>query len=156
MGNAPNAAYWLIALNVQREEGLQPLTSEVDEAVLSWRQKNPGQNIEDHLHGFVSTTNFPLLASAIHETLRYTTSVMPMRRVTEPVELGGYRFDTDDEILCLTRSVHFDEEIHENPWVYDPRRYMGEKQFTKNGKVVVNHSMVWGGGVSMCEGRHVD
>lgn len=156
MGNAPKAAYWLIALNLQREEGLQPLADEVDEVVLSWKQKNPGQNIEDHLHEFVSTANFPLLTSVIHETLRYTTSIMPMRRVTEPTELGGYHFDTNDEVVCVTRSVHFDQEIHENPWAYNPRRYMAEKQYTKNGKVVANHSMVWGGGVSMCEGRCVD
>lgn len=155
MGNAPNAGYWLIVLNLLREEGLQPLSDEVDEAVASWKRQNPEQNIEDHLHGFISTANLPLLMSAIHETLRYTTSVTPFRRVIEPIELGGYRFDTDDEIACFTRSVHFDEGIHENAREYDPRRYMTDKKFGKNGKIITNHSMVWGGGVSMCEGRCV-
>ena len=156
MGNAPNAGYWLIALNLQREEGLQPMTDEIDEAVASWKRQNPDQDIGDRLYDFISTAKLPLLTSAIQETLRYTTSVTPFRRVIEPVELGGYRFDTDDEIACVTRSVHFDEEIHENAQEYNPRRYMAEKRPSKNGKIVTNHSMVWGGGVSMCEGRYGD
>jgi hypothetical protein len=116
----------------------------------------PRSKIEDHLYEFVSTAELPLLTSTIQETLRYAASVMSIRRVTEPVEFGGYRFDRDDEIICMTRSVHLDEEIHENASEYDPRRYMKQKRFSKNGKVVTNHSMPWGGGVSMCEGRSVD
>lgn len=156
MGNAPNAGYWLIVLNLRQKEGLRPLMDEIDETVASWKQQNPEQNIEDHLYEFITAAKLPLLMSAIHETLRYTTSVTPFRHVNEPVKLGGYHFDTGDEIVCATRLVHFDEEIHENAWEYDPRRYMTEKQHSKNGKIITNHTMVWGGGVSMCEGRSVD
>ena len=156
MANAPNAGYWLIVLNIQREDGLKPLVDEVDEAVTSWKQQNPGKNLEDHLYEFISAAELPLLVSTIQETLRYAASVMSIRRVTEPVELGGYRFDRDDEIVCMTRSVHLDEDIHENASEYDPRRYMKQKRFSKNGKTVANHSMPWGGGVSMCEGRSAD
>jgi len=156
MANAPNAGYWLIALNLQREEGLQPLVDETDEAVTSWKQQNPGQKIEDHLYDFISTAELPLLTSTIQETLRYAASVMSIRRVTEPVEFAGHRFDRDDEIVCMTRTVHLDEEIHENASEYDPGRYMKQRKFSKNGKIVTNHSMPWGGGVSMCEGRYVN
>jgi len=100
MANAPNAAYWLIALNLQREGGLQPPADEIDEAVTSWKQQNSGQEIEDRLSEFVSVAELPLLTSTIQETLRYATSVMSIRRVTEPVEFCGYRFDRDDEIVC--------------------------------------------------------
>ena len=156
MANAPIAGYWLIVLNLQREDGLRPLTNEIDEAIASWKRENPGGEIEDHLYEFVSTAELPLLTSTIQETLRYAASVVSIRCVTEPVELGGYRFDRDDEIICMTRSVHFDKEIHENASEYDPTRYMKQKKFSKNGKAVPNHSMLWGGGVSMCEGRFVD
>ena len=155
MTNAPNARYWLIALNLQREDGLRPLVDEIDQAVTSWKRQHPGQRIEDHLHEFVSTAELPLLASTIQETLRYTTYSMSIRRVTEPLELGGYRFDMGDEILCVTRSVHLDKEIHENASECDPGRYMKQKKFNKNGKTVANHSMPWGGGVSICGGRSV-
>ena len=156
MANAPHAGYWLIVLNLQREEGLQPLVDEVDGATTAWKLQNSGQRIEDHLYEFVSTAELPLLTSTIQETLRYAASVMSIRRVTEPAEFGGFRFDRDDEIVCMTRSVHLDEEIHENASEYDPRRYMKQKRFSKGGKTVTNHSMPWGGGVSMCEGRSVD
>jgi len=155
MANSPEASYWLIAINLQREDGLRPLVDEIGEAVTSWKQHNPGQRIENHLHEFASAAELPLLASTIQETLRYVTWALPIRRVTEPVEFGGYRFDKGDEIVCMTRSVHLDEEIHENPWEYNPRRYMEQKKFSKNGKIVPNHSMPWGGGVSMCGGRSV-
>ena len=156
MANAPHAGYWLVVLNLQRDEGLQPLTDEIDEATTAWKLDNPSQRIEDHLYEFVSTAELPLLTSTIRETLRYAASVMSIRRVTEPAAFGGYRFDMDDEIVCMTRSVHLDEEIHENASEYDPRRYMKQKRFSKKGKTVTNHSMPWGGGVSMCEGRSVD
>jgi len=155
MANAPSAGYWLIALNLQREAGLRPLVDEIDEAVTSWGQKNPGQRIEDNLYEFLLMAELPFLMSTIQETLRYTTSILPIRRVTEPVEFGGYRFEIDDEILCMTRCVHLDEGIHENALEYDPRRYMKQKQFRKNGEIVPNHLMPWGGGVSMCGGRSV-
>ncbi|KAF9646730.1 cytochrome P450 [Thelephora ganbajun] len=154
MTNTPNLGYWMIVLNLKREEGIRSLVDEIDEAVTSWKHQNPGQEIEDHLYELVSTAELPLLTSTIQETLRYVTSAMSVRRVTEPVELGGYRFDKGDEIACMTRSVHLDEEIHENALEYNPRRYMDQKRFSKNGKIVANHSMPWGGGVSMCAGRH--
>ena len=156
MSNNPSGAYWLIALNLQRKEGLQPLVDEIDEAVTSWKQRNPDQRIEDHLYEFVSALELPLLASTIQETLRYAAHSISARLVTEPVEFGGYRFDVGDRVVCIMRSVHLDEEIHENAWEYDPRRYMEEKKHTKNGKFVPNHSMPWGGGVAMCGGRCVN
>ena len=156
MTGAPKAGYWLIALNLQREDGLQPLADEIDEAVTSWKQQNPGQKIEGYLYEFISTAELPLLSSTIQETLRYATSVMSIRHVTEPTEFYGYRFDTDEKIVCMTRAVYLDEEIHKNALEYHPRRYMKQKRFSKNGKTITNHSMAWGGGVSMCEGRSVN
>ena len=156
MWDSPYGPYWLIALNLQREEGLQPLVDEIDEAVMSWKQRNPGQQIQGHLHEFVSAAELPLLASTIQETLRYGSESISTRLVTEPVEFGGYRFDMGDMVACILRSVHLDEEIHENASEYDPRRYMEQKKHTKNEKVIPNHSIPWGGGVSKCGGRSVN
>ena len=71
----------------------------------------------------------------------------------ETTDLCGFTFEQGDEIVCMTRMVHLDQEIHERADEYVPTRYMMEKKLTKNGKPVMNHSMPWGGGVSMCEGR---
>ena len=78
---------------------------------------------------------------------------MSMRAVVGTADLGGFTFNQGDEVVCMTRTVHLDPEIHERPDEYIPTRYMTEKKFTKNGRPVVNHSIPWGGGVSMCEGR---
>ena len=79
---------------------------------------------------------------------------MSIRSVTETTELGGYTFNPGDEILCSTRTVHLDPEVHGRPNEYIPTRYMTQKKFTKNGKLVTNHTMAFGGGVSMCGGRY--
>ena len=71
----------------------------------------------------------------------------------ETIELGGYTFNRGDEVVCLARTVHLDPEIHERSNEYIPTRYMTQGKFMKNGKPVMNHTMLWGGGVSMCEGR---
>ena len=153
--NAPVAAYWLLALNIQRPDGLELLTAEVDEAVAGWGTSNPSlpldsqQNVVD----FINQADLPLLNSTIQETLRFATSVMSIRAVMETTELGGYTFNRGDEVVCSARTVHFDPEIHEQPNEYIPTRYMTQKKFMKNGKPVMNHTMPFGGGVSMCEGR---
>ena len=74
----------------------------------------------------------------------------------ETTELGGYShtFSRGDEVVRSTRTVHLDPEVHERPNEYIPARYMAQKRFTKNGKSVMNHTMGFGGGVSMYEGRY--
>ena len=79
---------------------------------------------------------------------------MSIRAVMETTELGGYTFSRGDEFVCSTRTVHLDPEDHERPGEYILMRYMTQKRFTKNGKSVTNHTMGFGGGVSMCEGRY--
>ena len=78
---------------------------------------------------------------------------MSMKTVTETAELGGYTLNRGDVVMCSTRPVHLDPEIHEQPHEYIPTRYLTQKKFTKNGKPVANHTMPFGGGLAMCEGR---
>ena len=154
--NAPLAAYWTIALNLQRPDGLEPLVAEVDKAVTRWITANPSLPLNSHQNvvDFINQAELPLITSTIQETFRFATSVMSIRAVMETTELGGYTFSQGDEVVCSTRSVHLDPEVHERPNEYIPARYMMQKKFTKNGKPVMNHTMPFGGGVSMCEGRY--
>ena len=153
--NAPLATYWLIALNLQRPGGLEPLAAEIDKATASWNVTNPSLplNSQQNVVDFVNQADLPLLNSTIQETLRFTTSFISIRTVTEKVELGGYTLDQGDEITCSARTVHLDPEVHERPDEYIPTRYMTAKKFVKNGRPVPNHTLPFGGGVSMCEGR---
>ena len=153
--NATYAAYWTIVLQIQRPEGLAPLIKEVDEARASWTASHPNAKFEENIYEFSVEASLPLLVSTIQETLRYSTSVMPVREVEEPLELAGYQFDKGEQILCATRCIHLDGEIHTDADKFIPDRYMTTKKFMKNGKSVPNHSLPFGGGDSQCEGRYV-
>jgi len=78
---------------------------------------------------------------------------MSIRSITGTTELGGYTFNRGGEIVCSVRTVHLDPEVHEKPNEYIPTRYMTQNKSTKDGRPVMNHTMPFGGGVSMCEGR---
>ncbi|KAL6307722.1 cytochrome P450 [Sparassis latifolia] len=154
-GNAPLAAYWLVALLLQESEGLGPLISEVDEARASWLSAHPQTKLDaSTFYDFLADSPLPLLNSTIQETLRVTSSVFSIRRVVAPVEIGGYQFNPGEEIICATRSVHMDEQVHPEPQLLKKERYVGTVHAKKDGQNVPNHSMPFGGGVSMCEGRH--
>ena len=71
----------------------------------------------------------------------------------ETTELGGYTLNQGDMVICSTRPVHLDPDIHEQASEYIPTRYMVQKKFTKNGKSVANHTIPFGGGVAICDGR---
>ena len=147
-------------LNLQRPEGLEPLVTEVGGAVTSWNTTNPSLPLNSHQNvvDFINQADLPLLNSTIQETLRFTTSIMSIimsiRTVVGTTELGGYTLNRGDEVMCSARTVHLDPEVHERPNEYIPTRYMTQKKFTKNGKPVTNHTMPFGGGVSMCHGRY--
>jgi cytochrome P450 len=79
------------------------------------------------------------------------------RRVMQPATIGGYTLLAGETVLMVTRAVHLDEDIHPHPERFLPARYIitgDNKKFQKDGRPVPNHSMPWGGGSSMCEGRY--
>ncbi|KAI0655212.1 cytochrome P450 [Cubamyces menziesii] len=155
--NAIFAAYWLVALQLQQEEGLAPLIEEIDTAREFWQATHPSVPIgiaffEDLASS--SSKSLPLVTSAIQETLRYTSQSYSIRRVVKPVQLGGYELRPDEQVICVTRQTHVDEEIFPDASKFNFRRYLENPKAMKDGKLVPNHSMAFGGGVSMCEGRH--
>jgi cytochrome P450 len=150
--NAIWAAYWAFVLQLQRPEGLAPLVNEVDRARESWAANHPDTKFED-ISEFAAEESFPLLVSTVQETLRHSTFGWSARDVQEPLELGGYKFDKGERVMCATRAVHLDEDIHENARSFVPDRYLITKAFMKDGKPVRNHTLPFGGGVSQCEGR---
>ncbi|KAI9065865.1 cytochrome P450 [Trametes sanguinea] len=155
--NAVFAAYWLFALQLQRSEGLSPLIAEVDHARRLWQDNHPSTSLgpeffEELASG--SSNALPLVTSAIRETLRYTSQSYSIRRVVRPVQLGGYNLRAGEEVVCATRQAHIDDEIHPNAAAFDIRRYLEPPKPIKDGRLVANHTMAFGGGVSMCAGRH--
>jgi len=70
-----------------------------------------------------------------------------------------WAFDSGEQLLCVTRSVHLDEDIYgSDAGVFRADRFLAGsgddkghagKKFMKNGKEVSNFMMPFGGGVSM-------
>ncbi|KAJ7771931.1 cytochrome P450 [Mycena maculata] len=157
--NAIWAAYWFVVELLQRPAEYELVLQELDTVRNAW--------IGAHSDTPLSSTTFadfmrdsanslPLMSSGLLECLRLRTSTFSIRRVAEPAELGGYKLDVGEQLICATRSVHLDAEVHEDPYDFVLDRYVEGplKKATKNGKTVPNHSMPFGGGISMCEGRH--
>jgi cytochrome P450 len=145
--NSTWACFWVIGLMLQQQSGLRPLYEELDASLDMFKATHEPSS--SFLSTFILTTPLPLLTSTITETLRFTTSSSSIRRVVDPegAYLAGYTFEKDDELVCLTRSVHQNTELYEDPLVFKPGRYLGEDK-----------GRFWnpfGGGVSMCEGRYV-
>jgi cytochrome P450 len=161
--NAIWAVYWLIALHLQkRPERLAVLVAEIDVSRRAYFAAHPPSTpIAENpaaLHAWLShsVTSMPLLTSAIQETLRFTMNSGSLRKVMRDTVLGGYQLRAGARVVCYTRAVHLDEEVHECAGEYEPARYMNAGQVhIKDGRRVANHSMPFGGGVSMCEGRYV-
>ncbi|KAK0500774.1 cytochrome P450 [Armillaria luteobubalina] len=148
--NAIMVAFWVIALSLQQHPeglGLAPLTDEIDRA----RPANPENN------DWIISASMPLLISTIKEALRVSTSAFSVRRVAKDTMFAGYELKKHSGVVCVTRAVHMDEEIHEDAHRFIPDRYLkidaGQRLF-KDGKEIRDHTMPFGGGVSMCEGRH--
>lgn len=159
--NAIWAVYWIIALQLQQPEGLAPLIEEIDACRKAYLAAHPSVTSvlenDDVLYDWLSTTGAttPLLASTIQEVLRFCSSALSIRLVTCDTTLGGYALHKGQKIVCMTRAMHTDDEIHEDSTKFIPTRYLDTSKLrTKDGKNVPNHTSPFGGGVSMCEGRH--
>ncbi|GJJ07926.1 hypothetical protein Clacol_002133 [Clathrus columnatus] len=151
--NTMQGVYWIIALQLQKPEGLTKIIEEIDAERDTWIRNNP--RIQDETRcRWILEGSFPLLTSTIQESLRYASASFSIRIVRKETTLGGYRIREGDYVICNTRCVHMDDEIHKNPTEFIPERYLGTAKFMKNGRIVPNHTMPFGGGVSMCEGRH--
>jgi len=91
---------------------------------------------------------------------RYTSSAYSVRRIEEDgTTLVGdkgqvFTFNEGDMVVCVTRSTHLDEEVYEDAYEFIPERFMKDAKHTKNGKDLPNFWMPFGGGTSICHGRH--
>jgi cholest-4-en-3-one 26-monooxygenase len=67
--------------------------------------------------------NRSLMPKAVEEMLRYVTPVMNFRRqTTEPTELRGQKIGADEKVVFFHISGNRDEDIFENPDVFDISR----------------------------------
>lgn len=154
MANVPWGSFWLLIFQLQRSEGLAPIIAELDAAGAAWASTQPDPSVSylSNLTAFFqSQPHIPLLQSTINEVLRFTSDSYSMRGVVpdEGAVLGGYKLKKNDTLIMSTRSVHFDESLFgRDAKEFNPKRFM---DLGEEGK---GSFRPYGGGVSMCSGRH--
>ncbi|KAG9049912.1 Cytochrome P450 7B1 [Tulasnella sp. UAMH 9824] len=157
MANVPWGTLWVLLNQLQRPEGVQPLIDELNAAGKAWSASHPEFIGPYTLHlteFFQSNPPLPLLSSTISESLRYATDSYSMRSVVpEEVQLGPYTIKKGETLICSTRSVHMDENEFENAREYVPTRFVSDDGGAKGTEGSFKW-MPFGGGVSICSGRH--
>jgi len=157
--NTTWAIYWSIVFLLQYPNVMDSVLAEVDAARAKWLGAHTDTQLSQaNFHDFMqdSSDQFPLLTSCIQESLRLRSSSFSIRRVANPTEFAGYHFDAGEHLVCNTRALHMDEKIYERPteFVYDRFTEAGKKRAVQNGRSASPPFLPFGGGVSMCEGRH--
>ncbi|KIO18738.1 hypothetical protein M407DRAFT_246398 [Tulasnella calospora MUT 4182] len=157
MANVPWGTLWVLLNQLQRPEGVQPLIEELAAAGKAWSASHPEFVGPYTLHlteFFQSNPSLPLISSTISESLRYATDSYSMRSVVEEeVQLGPYTIKKGETLVCSTRSVHMDENEFEDVREYVPTRFMSDDGGAKGTEGNFKW-MPFGGGVSICSGRH--
>ena len=101
------------------------------------------------------------LDSCIWEVLRLTTATIVMRDALEPTTLSlsngeEITIQRGERLLLYVRMAHLDPEIYESPNEFKYDRFLASSnpEFTKAGRPVKYHLLPFGGGKSICPGRH--
>jgi len=108
----------------------------------------------------------PRLNAAIDESLRLATGSLTSREVMQDCELALsaanptklFKLRKGDRIALFPPVAHFDAEMFPDPHTFDSRRFLPKDGaapvFTKGGDPVKHALMPFGGGTTLCPGRH--
>ncbi|CAN8303538.1 unnamed protein product [Cochlearia groenlandica] len=106
------------------------------------KDKEAGVSWDEYRHN-MSFTNM-----VINESLRLTnTSPLFFRKAIHDVEIKGYTIPAGWILAVAPSAVHYDPEIYENPFEFNPWRWKG-KEMVWGSKTF----MAFGGGARLCVG----
>ncbi|XP_013623753.1 PREDICTED: cytochrome P450 708A2-like [Brassica oleracea var. oleracea] len=113
------------------------------EAILANREDKEGGVTWEEFRHKMTFTNM-----VIHESLRMTNlAPMMFRKVVKDVEIKGYTIPAGWIVMVIPSVVHFDPEIYDNPFEFNPWRWEG-KELRSGSKTF----MVFGAGARQCAG----
>ncbi|CAN8298164.1 unnamed protein product [Cochlearia groenlandica] len=121
---------------------LQELKREHEEIIASREDQEGGVTWEEYRHKMTFTN------MVINESLRLTNlAPMMFRKAVKDVEIKGYTIPAGWIVMIIPLIVHFDPEIYENPFEFNPWRWEG-KDLRSGSKTF----MVFGAGIRQCAG----
>lgn len=146
LANTIPAAFWTLAHLAADREALARVVREV---------RDPASAGPSSPHAL------PRLQSAISEALRLSSASITLRRALRPTDLtlddGNTYAVREGDLVCLFPwLMHHDEEIFPEPERFRGDRFLpGAPPFTKRGRRLATPLMPYGGGASLCPGRHL-
>eukprot|EP00002_Diphylleia_rotans_P022968 TRINITY_DN4511_c0_g2_i2.p1 TRINITY_DN4511_c0_g2~~TRINITY_DN4511_c0_g2_i2.p1 ORF type:complete len:511 (+),score=116.32 TRINITY_DN4511_c0_g2_i2:46-1578(+) len=162
--NTIPSVFWTVFYIVRDEELLRSVLKEIEESITSApAESEHGKSPSVHFN----QSKLVLIDACINESLRLTSYSMTLRRALEEYELKSkdktFLVRKGDMVVIYPNLTHMDPEIFPEPEKFNPYRFapqlipgndpQAEPVFTKDGKVVKNALMPFGGGVSLCPGR---
>ncbi|XP_077411611.1 cytochrome P450 7B1 isoform X2 [Vanacampus margaritifer] len=99
-----------------------------------------------------------LLESAVHESLRLSSSSINIRVAQEDLTLRltaerDVAVRRGDIVALYPRSVHMDAAVYDQPQTFRFDRFAGKTEFFKDGQKLRHYLMPFGSGASICPGR---
>ncbi|RYP42550.1 hypothetical protein DL768_010322 [Monosporascus sp. mg162] len=141
--NTRKTAFWMLTYILLNPSYIEPLRKETEAAF-------DGDALVDlhHLHN-----KCPLLEAVWFETLRLASNAASVRLVAEDTVIGGKILRKGSRIMIPYRLLHFDSAVYgDDVNDFRPERFIGPA----NEKLTRGDSWrPFGGGKTMCSGRHV-
>ncbi len=106
--------------------------------------RNPG--VLGRLHESLAAGEDDYLEATIRETLRARPVIVDVaRKLTEPLEIGGYELPADTYLMAAIAALHYREDLFPEPQRFRPERFLG-------GRADSYAWIPFGGGVRRCIG----
>ncbi|XP_076448453.1 cytochrome P450 7A1-like [Babylonia areolata] len=153
--NTFRVAFWCLYQLLQNSPAREALLRELQEAVEERRGTEEGQNGQA---GFTieEFDKLPVLDSFLKETIRVSSGVFMVRKVTEDTQFTmpngqTYTVREGDRVAMYPPAHHMDSEIFHDPETFKYDRFV-DATFYKNGKELKNPLIGFG---SLCPGKRM-
>ena len=152
-------AFYSVFFILRDDEARRRITQEVRESLSKVSEKTSLGTPELSLK---TIDSMPLLDAALDEMLRLRTASMPIRMATENVELSLksgkiLSMKKGEYAAIFPRLTQMNSEIYEQPEHFIWDRFVGKQgpnHFNFRGEPLKYNLLPFGGGLSLCPGRH--
>ncbi|RDB25787.1 Cholesterol 7-alpha-monooxygenase [Hypsizygus marmoreus] len=147
------SVFWMMAHLLVHGDALQRVRQEIDKGL--GEEPDRLKSLLAEGPQALDETRFPLLDSAIKETLRQITVTGGIREALFDTEIRGsdqaYLIPKGEFVLAYPRAQNHDQRLYPEPHKYKVDRFLDPD----TGKILDSLARInWGGGAHLCKGRH--